>query len=75
MFLKRVGINGDIVKINYDEFIQEWTKNIVDDGLERCRGIREPEWHDEEFVFPMSRIERSAVLRRPLEDVPVQFHQ
>jgi len=61
MFLVGTRIDGNIVEVDNDEFVEERMKYVIDEGLEHCGCICETKWHNQEFVFPISRIERRFV--------------
>ena len=72
MLLVGVGIHSDIIEIYNDEFVEERTKDIVDQGLKRGGRVGETERHDKKFVFPIPGVEcclRNVLFR--YTDLPI----
>jgi hypothetical protein len=49
MILDVVGVDENIIEVNNNAYIEEVTKQVVHEGLERCWGIREVKRHDVEL--------------------------
>jgi hypothetical protein len=56
-----VAIDQNIVKEHEHEVAKERAKNLVHEGLERCRGIGQAEGHDHELEMPVMSPERCLV--------------
>jgi hypothetical protein len=61
MVRPRLAVDQNVVKENKHESTKEGPEYIIHEGLEGCRRVAQPEWHDEELVEAVVRVERRLV--------------
>ena len=58
MFLVGLGINYNVIEIDYCKFIQVWSKDIFHHRLKCCQDISQSKRDCDELEFAISSIER-----------------